>query len=140
MMVGSRTHTLLFPLLLLASLMVVSEGTWDLKYRHVYIKNGLDNHTILRFRCKSADDDLGTQNLKYDEEFKFQFRPSIFTNTVFHCSFTWDGKYRTFPIYDFKRDENSCHDCYWSIKQNFPCRFDNKTQGYDFCAFDYGFN
>ncbi|KAF1894398.1 hypothetical protein Lal_00027095 [Lupinus albus] len=54
-MVGSRSHTL-----------------------HVYIRNGLGNGTLLTYHCKSKDDDLGVRTLNYDEQFKFQFKPSFF--------------------------------------------------------------
>ncbi|CAL0311006.1 unnamed protein product [Lupinus luteus] len=137
MMVGSRTHTLLFSLLLLASLVAESEGRVDLKYRHVYIRNGLGNGIVLRVSCKSDTVGLGTVTLKDNEEFKFQFQTFIFTHTLYHCSFTWGGIERKFVIYDFRRDEKYCHDCYWSIKQDRPCRFNNETQNYDICPFDY---
>ncbi|KAE9598023.1 putative plant self-incompatibility S1 [Lupinus albus] len=91
MMIGSRSHTLLFPLLLLVSLMGVSEGDWNFKYRHVYIKNGLGNDTLLIYHCKSQNDDLGLKTLNYEEEFKFQFHPSFFHkyNVSLQLSMGW---------------------------------------------------
>ncbi|CAL0311309.1 unnamed protein product [Lupinus luteus] len=126
--------------------MAVSEGTWDLSsgswddlfgYRHVYIRNGLDNGTILTFHCKSKDDDLGIHTLNNDEEFKFQFRRNLFSNTVFCCNFTWNGISHRFDIYNYKRDEIYCHDCYWSIKPQRPCGIRQKTRTYDICRYDY---
>ncbi|KAE9598025.1 putative plant self-incompatibility S1 [Lupinus albus] len=117
--------------------MGVSEEGWNLKYRHVYIKNGLGNDTLLIYHCKSKDDDVGLKTLNYEDEFKFQFRPSFFTITVFRCSFAWDGKSHFFNIYDFSRDENNCRDYYWSIMPNRPCRFNFYTRNYYICTFDY---
>ncbi|KAE9598029.1 putative plant self-incompatibility S1 [Lupinus albus] len=139
MMVGSRSYTLLFSLLLLVSLMGVSEGSLFgiFRYRHVYVRNGLGNGTLLTHHCKSKDDDLGVRTLKYDEEFKFQFKPSFFGNTLFFCSFTWNGKLHWFTIYDYSLDNNYCYDCYWSIKPDHPCRFNSKTFNYDLCPYVY---
>ncbi|KAE9598026.1 putative plant self-incompatibility S1 [Lupinus albus] len=140
MMVGPRSHTLLFPLLLLVSLMGVSGGWWwdDFKYRHVYIKNGLDNGALLTFHCKSENkDDFGIKTLKSGEEFKFQFRPSFFTVTIFRCRFSWLEESHLFDIYDYSRDDLNCHDCYWSIMSDCPCRFDDDSHFYDICTFGY---
>ncbi|KAE9619444.1 putative plant self-incompatibility S1 [Lupinus albus] len=132
-MVGSNSHTLLLSLLLLVSLVVVSGGWSDFDYRHVYVKNGLDNNTLLIAHCKSKQDDLGVKNLHYEEEFKFQFKPDLFGVTLFYCGFTWDGTLHWFDIYDDARDGELCKDCKWSIQRNQPCRFNLDTQKYDLC-------
>ncbi|KAE9598030.1 putative plant self-incompatibility S1 [Lupinus albus] len=138
MMVRSRSHTLLFSLLLLVSLMGMSEGiNGYFSYRHVYIKNGLSNGTVLTYHCKSKDNDFGVKTLNYDEEFKFQFKPDFFGDTLFFCGFTWDGKLHWFDIYSFLRDDVYCHDCYWSIKPNHPCRFNSTTRNYEICTYEY---
>ncbi|KAE9598044.1 putative plant self-incompatibility S1 [Lupinus albus] len=138
MMVGSRSYTLLFSLLLLVSLMGVSEGLFGIfRYRHVYIRNGLGNGTLLTYHCKSKDDDLGVRTLNYNEEFKFQFKPSFFGDTLFFCGFTWEGKLHRFTIYRYSIDNRYCYDCYWSIKRNHPCRFNSKTRNYDICTYEY---
>ncbi|KAF1894125.1 hypothetical protein Lal_00004044 [Lupinus albus] len=93
-MVGSRSYTL---------------------YRHVYVRNGLGNGTLLTHHCKSKDDDLGVRTL----------------------NFTWNGKLHWFTIYDYSLDNNYCYDCYWSIKPDHPCRFNSKTFNYDLCPYVY---
>ncbi|KAF1892323.1 hypothetical protein Lal_00010788 [Lupinus albus] len=89
-MVRSNSHTLFLSLLLLTSLVAVSEGWAEFTYRHVYVKNDLDNNTLLIAHCQSKQDDIGVKNLHYQEEFKFQFRPDFLGITLFFCGLTWD--------------------------------------------------
>ncbi|KAE9587755.1 putative plant self-incompatibility S1 [Lupinus albus] len=129
-MAQSSTHIFLFSLLSIASFVAGSDGWWG-SYTHIYIKNGLDQSTPLTVHCKSKDDDLGVHVLKYDEEYKFQFEPSFTQNTLFFCGFTWDSNLHMFDIYDQDRD------CKWSITRDHPCRFNFKTQKYEFCSDNY---
>ncbi|KAE9604489.1 putative plant self-incompatibility S1 [Lupinus albus] len=136
-MVGSNSYILFLSLLLLVSLVAVSEGWTFLNYRHVYVKNDLDNNTLLIAHCKSKQDDIGVQNLHYQEEFKFQFKPALWGSTLFFCSLTWDGTLHSFDVYDQDRDDSECKDCKWSIQRNQPCRFNFDTQKYDLCDYKY---
>ena len=79
---------------------------------------GLD----LTLRCKSEDDDPGAQYLELGENFEFSFKPMVFGNTQFHCTFRWQGACHWFDIYIQERDAKSCEDCSWSVKQTAPCR------------------
>ncbi|KAE9604488.1 putative plant self-incompatibility S1 [Lupinus albus] len=136
-MVGSNSHTLFLSLLLLASLVAVSEGLGIFTYRHVYVKNDLDNNTLLIAHCKSKNVDVGVQNLHYQEEFKFQFKPDFWGTTLYFCGLTWDGTLHWFDIYDQDRDNQACKDCKWSIQRSQPCRFNFKTEKYDLCDYKY---
>ncbi|CAL0327958.1 unnamed protein product [Lupinus luteus] len=136
-MAKSNTLIFLLSLILIASLVVVSDGWWD-QYTHIYIKNGLDAGTPLTIHCKSKNDDLGVHVLKYGEEFKFQFEFSIWQNTLFFCGFTWDSKLHWFDIYDQDRDGTIClPDCKWSMTRDHPCRFNYNNEKYEFCSYDY---
>ncbi|KAE9587768.1 putative plant self-incompatibility S1 [Lupinus albus] len=136
-MAKSSTHIFLFSLISIAAFMAVSDG-WLGKYTHIYIKNGLDKGTPLTVHCKSKDDDLGVHVLKYDEEYKFQFEPNFFQNTLFFCGFTWDSKLHKFDIYNQGVHENMCKpDCKWSITRDHPCMFNFETKKYDICRDQY---
>ncbi|KAE9587760.1 hypothetical protein Lal_00022051 [Lupinus albus] len=132
-MAQSSTHVFLFSLISIASFVAESDGWWG-QYTHIYIKNGLDKGTPLTVHCKSKDVDLGVQVLKYDEEFKFQFKPNFWPTTLYFCGFTWDSNLHWFDIYDQRRDERICKpDCKWSITRDHPCMFIPETQKYDSC-------
>ncbi|CAL0302427.1 unnamed protein product [Lupinus luteus] len=138
-MVTSNIYIFFFLLLLFPSLMVVSENGSILSYTHVYIKNDLGNNIPLTVHCKSKNDDLGAHHLKYQDEYKFQFKPSLFRNTLFFCGFTWDGILHWFDIYVETRD---CPDYdyksnyRWSIQKKFACMFNPTSHAYDYCL-DY---
>ncbi|CAL0304032.1 unnamed protein product [Lupinus luteus] len=131
------THIFLFLFISIVSLVSVSEGWLD-RYRHIYIKNGLDKGTPLMIHCKSRDDDLGVHVLKYDEEWKFQFQINFHQSTLFFCGFTWDGTLHWFDIYDWSRDKSVCTpDCKWSITRENPCLYDYDTHQYELCYYGY---
>lgn len=90
---------------------------------HVNIYNKLGNGLDLTVHCKSKNDDLGEHVLSQDESFPINFRRNFFGNSLFYCSFKWNGKVHRFDIYDQSRD--SCHDCKWIILQDNPCLVDN---------------
>ncbi|CAL0302332.1 unnamed protein product [Lupinus luteus] len=138
MMVISSRHILFSSLILLAPLLVMAvEYQWPpLTYRHVYVKNNLDNHTILTLHCKDKDHDLGVQKLNYQEEFKFQFKPNFLGNRLYFCGLTWDGNLHWFVVYNDRRDLNFCKDLHWSINKDKPCLFNCDTQKYD-CDYNY---
>ncbi|KAE8687421.1 hypothetical protein F3Y22_tig00111022pilonHSYRG00714 [Hibiscus syriacus] len=75
-------------LLLLSLLLVVSEAFSLIPHKaDVLIYNDLGYGTDLTLHCKSKNDDMGEQHLGYRNYFEFRFRPSIFMNTLFYCSF-----------------------------------------------------
>ncbi|CAI0476462.1 unnamed protein product [Linum tenue] len=103
----------------------------------VQITNGLK--VQLTAHCKSKDDDIGEKSLAFDDSFGWTFYPNYIPNTLFFCSFEWDGSggKKYFDIYDEKRDEQRCTDCKWAIFHNGPCFYDEKAKLYDDC---YPFN
>ncbi|CAN6974383.1 unnamed protein product [Brassica oleracea var. botrytis] len=105
----------------------------------VRITNRLGDGSTLNLHCKSPDDNLGLKILAPNKSWSFTFRPNIWGTTVFYCHFTWPRGHSThFYIYDDIRDDgvrkgNPCIDCTWHIDQNRPCRFNQKTNLFDFC-------
>ncbi|RDY10615.1 S-protein-like 29, partial [Mucuna pruriens] len=90
---------------------------------HVTITNNLTGHLDLTFHCKSGDDDLGAQVLRYNETFMWKFRPNLLKTTLFFCSFEWKNSPKVwFDIYKTNRDEAVCEEwCCWKIQQTGPC-------------------
>ncbi|KAF3511747.1 hypothetical protein F2Q69_00000485 [Brassica cretica] len=103
----------------------------------VRITNRLGDGSTLNLHCKSPDDNLGLKILAPNKSWSFTFRPNIWGTTVFYCHFTWPRETHSFDIYDDYRDGvrkgNPCIDCTWHIDQNRPCRFNQKTNLFDFC-------
>ncbi|KAE9593562.1 putative plant self-incompatibility S1 [Lupinus albus] len=138
-MVTSNIYIFLFLLLLHVSLIVVTKGEPIFSYTHVYIRNDLGNNILLTIHCKSKNDDLDVHYLKYQDEYKFQFKPNFLGNTLFFCGLTWDGILHWFNIYVESRDckdFNCTRNCRWSIQKNYACMFNKKSHAYDHC-FDY---
>ncbi|CAL1385875.1 unnamed protein product [Linum trigynum] len=79
---------------------------------------------MLKFHCKSKDDDLGVRVLGHRQSFQFEFNPNIFFKTLFYCSFEWQngGGVHWFDIYVQTRDWLHCKICEWEVKQSGPCR------------------
>ena len=91
---------------------------------HVRVTNGLDGKLDLTLHCKSKEDDLGEKLLRYEQTFEFSFnpRPSWLANTLFYCSFRWQGACRWFDIYRNDRDKYIGKDSDWIVTQAGPCR------------------
>jgi len=89
----------------------------------VSVKNGLEGHQDLFFRCKSADNDLGVQRLPYNGTFRWRFGINVFERTLFHCSFAWKGASHKFVIYKAARDQDICDFCSWIVKEEGPCMY-----------------
>ncbi|EOA32861.1 hypothetical protein CARUB_v10016178mg [Capsella rubella] len=103
----------------------------------VMIHNDLEGPLPLRYHCKSRDDDLGDWTMPPNGTWSFKFRPSIFGNTLFFCSFRWEQELHYFDIYKQNRDREfakfGCRKCQWKIYKNGPCKFNKKTKMFDVC-------
>ncbi|KAK8689956.1 hypothetical protein V6N13_088662 [Hibiscus sabdariffa] len=114
-------------LLSLTFLLVGSEGKglWDFLTgrTEVIIKKLVQPETDLTIHCKSKDDDLKVQVLPYNGYFKFDFVPSAFKKTLFHCRMEWNGKSHWFDVYDGERDSGAFYDNFvaWTILASGPC-------------------
>jgi hypothetical protein len=106
----------LFVLILLSMHIVHGFST-----RHVNILNSLENNLYLTVHCKSKDDDLGFHLLQNGQSYSFQFDDNFFGTTQYFCSFRWPSEFYYFDIYIFKRDDQRCVTCNWSIKKSGPC-------------------
>ncbi|KAJ8765418.1 hypothetical protein K2173_013176 [Erythroxylum novogranatense] len=120
-MSGSSNYKPLFFIIL--ALAAVSERcvcgfSFFPKY-HVHIINRLSSN-ILFVHCRSADDDLGDQNLFGGGDYSFSFRENIFKTTLFTCDFqTGDnhgGSYRVF--WDDLTDDCGNDNCIWSARDD----------------------
>ncbi|KAL3729226.1 hypothetical protein ACJRO7_026346 [Eucalyptus globulus] len=118
-------------LIFVCSLLLIScvEDVWG--RTHVIINNSLPAGTTLTAHCKSKDDDLGIHYIT--SSWEFQFRPSLFGNTLYFCSFAWPNNFHWFDIYVQSRDSDHCTTCSWKIFPTGPCRFNEKTTQYDVC-------
>lgn len=92
----------------------------------VEVINGLpDDSKPLEVRCQSKDDDLGHRILQPHEEFWWRFKPTLIGNTLFFCHFWWNGKDKSFDVYDNNKMGGKCinrsvgtNTCYWLVQQD----------------------
>nr|KYP64438.1 hypothetical protein KK1_019035 [Cajanus cajan] len=100
---------------------------------HVSVTNDLHGKAELALHCKSKNDDLGVQLLKYGETFSWKFNKNFFGGTQFYCSFLWikNAPLLWFDIYVQTRDDTECGDqCVWFVTESGPCRFIGQTVNY----------
>ncbi|GAV70307.1 Self-incomp_S1 domain-containing protein, partial [Cephalotus follicularis] len=98
---------------------------------HVQIKNMIAPNVYLTVHCKSKDDDLGQQVLKYNENFDFYFKVNVWATTLFFCRFQWESTSHWFDIYKYSRDFLNWQERLWHIKPDGPCMLDLKSNKYD---------
>ncbi|XP_050918588.1 S-protein homolog 4-like [Lathyrus oleraceus] len=103
---------------------VVNSTEKNLFRVHVNIVNSLEDNLDLTLHCKSKDDDLGAHLLHHGEGFSFNFRPAfIVAQTLFFCSFVWNGELHWFDIYiDGDNVRANCDYCNWNVFKSGPCR------------------
>ncbi|GMI70159.1 hypothetical protein like AT1G04645 [Hibiscus trionum] len=114
-------------LLSLTSLSAVSGNIIVPHKAQVLIYNDLTPRTDLIVHCKSKNDDLGVQHIAYGNYYEFDFRPSVLRNTLFHCTFQWNGTTNRFDIYVQVRDQLFCDHCVWKVRPDGPCLLVNPT-------------
>ncbi|GAV88437.1 Self-incomp_S1 domain-containing protein [Cephalotus follicularis] len=100
---------------------------------HVQITNLIAPNVSLTLQCKSKDDDLGKQVLKYNENYDFYFKVNAWATTLYFCKFEWKSTSHWFDIYKYDRDFFNCQECLWHIKPDGPCMLGLKSQKYDVC-------
>ncbi|CAL0311310.1 unnamed protein product [Lupinus luteus] len=122
---GSMIHIFTFlQLLLLGSLICVSEGSiFSRPKRHVHIMNLLGQNINLNVHCASSDDDLGSHDVSYRNEYEFEFYPNILGTTLFRCNLHWQDKVQLVTVYNAKsNDFKRCvHNCNWRIELDQLC-------------------
>jgi len=106
---------------LFSLLMQPSASVSFLEKTTVIVRNSLEGRQDLFLHCMSKDNDLGMQQLRFDQTFRWSFRVNFFETTLFHCSFQWQGASHKFAIYEAKRDDEVCSQCSWIVKQEGPC-------------------
>ncbi|RDX63267.1 Self-incompatibility protein S1, partial [Mucuna pruriens] len=105
------------------SLMVVI-GLWNPNVivvsgsKHVSIKNNLGSGKNMSLHCQSKDNDLGTQNIVYGDEFGWDFSDNVIGSTLFFCDLGWQNVQQFhFDAYSFARDMVRCDGvgCSWLV-------------------------
>ncbi|TYI70620.1 hypothetical protein E1A91_D08G234100v1 [Gossypium mustelinum] len=100
---------------------------------HVNVTNGMSNNKILFLHCKSAQNDLGIQNLIVGNYSTWKFRPRIFGKTLFWCYMASDNSHAAFDVY--WEDENFFYRCNWKfcdwIAKDNGIYLKNIPKGYD---------
>lgn len=127
---------LLLMLLILSMTSFDSVGGFTFLRKRAYIKifNDLGRGLDLVAHCKSDDDDLGAQLIKYpDGVLQFNFRPNAKGTTLFYCKFNWSNVSLWFDIYVFDRDHPQCSKCFWKVRPAGPCKLDYASGEYDIC-------
>ena len=127
---------LLLMLLILSMTIFDSIGGFSFLRHRVFVKtfNDLGQGLDLIVHCKSADDDLGVQLIKYPNGlFQFNFRPNANSTTLFYCKFHWSNEFHWFDIYVFDRDHPQCSNCFWKIRPVGPCKLNYASSQYDLC-------
>ncbi|KAK6929977.1 Plant self-incompatibility S1 [Dillenia turbinata] len=79
----------------------------------VHVKNGMEDKSDITIHCKTIDDDLGEHLLHINDELTFDFRPNIFSDTIYTCSSKWLSQVKYFDLYKHSRDE--CGDCSYVV-------------------------
>jgi len=115
MFVGTRSVFLLFWFMLLSTCNALGPETT------VIVINNLEGGPDLFLHCKSADNDLGVQDLRSNASYSWSFAINFFGTTLFHCSFQWEDVSHKFVIFDAKRDADYCTTCRWIVKKDGPC-------------------
>jgi len=87
----------------------------------VTVRNNLEGGPDLFLHCKSAENDLGVQDLHPNCSFSWTFQINFFRTTLFHCSFQWEYVLHKFDIYEARRDADTCDTCSWEVKKDGPC-------------------
>ncbi|KAB1227571.1 hypothetical protein CJ030_MR1G019969 [Morella rubra] len=135
---SSRNRLLLVPLVLFLSTtfdLVAATSSFKFKDVHVQMFNNLSCGSDLTVHCKSGDDDLGVQVVRFPKGFyEFEFSINLVETTLFFCSFRWRNAFHWFDIYSFHRDSGLCTNCIWKIRETGPCLLDfNYSKKYDIC-------
>ncbi|KAJ4870478.1 Plant self-incompatibility protein S1 family [Raphanus sativus] len=115
----------------------IAPNGFDNPQTTVVIINDLGGSLPLRYHCKSKDDDLGDQTMPPRGSWFFQFKPSVFGNTQFYCSFSWGNELHYFDIYRQDRDrlfaKFGCRRCEWKIHKNGACKLNKDNGMFDVC-------
>jgi len=87
----------------------------------VNLVNSLEGNLDLTVRCQSADDDLGSHLLHHGNNYSFHFVPKLplFGQTLFFCSFAWNGGFHHFDVWVQGIDD--CNYCNYNIFKSGPC-------------------
>lgn len=117
-------------LLWIGFLLSTSNGEWIYKKEHVSIINKLGKGINLNVHCKSKNNDLGLQHIPYQGNYTFYFKPNFWSTTLFFCHFNWKNQFHWFDIYTTDRDYQRCRACFWYVRKNNICLFEENGYCY----------
>ncbi|KAK9142254.1 hypothetical protein Syun_011654 [Stephania yunnanensis] len=137
----AKRHAFVLTLLLLVAL-INSATAWTFHPKmHIHMINNLWPGTPLNLHCKSADDDLGWKEVRYNEEYNWTFTDNFIRSTMFWCNLNWLGgdrkrRWQSFEVYSksVKCDKN----CFWSSRGDGIYFFDYQKQDY-FRLFEWNY-
>ncbi|KAG9144138.1 hypothetical protein Leryth_013785 [Lithospermum erythrorhizon] len=76
----------------------------------------------ITFHCYSKDDELGTHTSVANQDFSWHFKPSFWENTMFACHFWWNGKDKSFEVYNRGLVDYHCNTvtdaCHWIVQSD----------------------
>ncbi|KAL5703582.1 hypothetical protein ACHQM5_022112 [Ranunculus cassubicifolius] len=93
-------------------------------HEHVHVQNDVSPNTLLKVHCKSADDDLGAQFIKYQQSYSWKFRDNLWMTTLFWCNLSWRDSDKHIRqgsgvFFEANRDSFRCHQhCYYSARRD----------------------
>ncbi|KAL7219511.1 hypothetical protein ACSBR2_012547 [Camellia fascicularis] len=132
-----KIHIISYGLVFFALMLVFSSMVSGifLKKVHVYLINQLEPEKTLNVHCKSKDDDLGPQQLSFNQTYEWTFHNNFFDRTLFWCEMDWQKTpgiqvSGSFNIYKGNRDQRRCGKrCSWKIEETGLYSF-NDIYGY----------
>ncbi|PIN19135.1 hypothetical protein CDL12_08192 [Handroanthus impetiginosus] len=88
---------------------------------HVTIADTINGNPITA-HCYSVDDDLGTHQLFFQQQFSWTFRYKLIGETRFYCDINTQFGQGKFRVYDNDKLVNQCGlNCVWQVQPNGPC-------------------
>ncbi|KAL1190014.1 putative S-protein [Cardamine amara subsp. amara] len=91
-----------------------ARGLLPLQKKTITIANVVRNREVLNLHCKSSENDLGLQHIRFARGWTFKFRVNWKGTTKFRCHLTWrGGGDHWFTIFKDRRD--NCDLCAWQV-------------------------
>ncbi|KAK9265420.1 hypothetical protein L1049_003544 [Liquidambar formosana] len=120
---NSSSHRLVLLFMAVLSLCQISLVSAILFERvHVYLLNRVEPGKTLSLHCKSKNDDLGMQQIVFNQTYEWSFHNNFFGTTLYWCFMYWEKSqyvFGSFNIYEGSRDQSRCRkSCWWMIEED----------------------
>lgn len=113
-------YILLFIILSTIVVQTIAKHCVFTKKYWVHVVNNLPpNSPPLHIHCASKNNELGHLTLTTNQDFSFDFCEGAF-GTLFFCSMEWNGKAKSFDVYDSTWSDDRCRHgvCYYAAKSD----------------------